>query len=202
MVKSCTRCVLDVKVPEIKFDNSGLCNYCKIYEYLEQQYPLNKNSDKKFREIVEKIKRDGKNKKYDCLIGVSGGADSTYILYVVKKLGLRPLALHLDNGWNSEIAVSNIERATNKLNIDLKTVVLDWEEFKDLQIAFLKASVPDVEIPTDHAIEAILYKVANEEGIKYIFQGHNFRTEGKIPINWGYGDARYIKSVYQLFGKN
>lgn len=199
--KICSRCILDSNVPGITFDDRGVCNYCKIHDEIEKQHPLNETGQQKLNEIIEEIKSRGKDKKYDCILGVSGGTDSTYILYMAKKLGLRPLAVHVDNGWNSEIAVTNIKNAITKLDIDLHTVVLDWEEFKDLQIAFLKASVPDVEIATDHAIEAVLYRVAAEEDVHYIVQGHSFRSEGKIPVLWGYGDWRYIKSVYKTFSK-
>ena len=200
--KICSRCILDSNVPGITFDDRGVCNYCKIHDEIEKQHPLNETGQQKLNEIIEEIKSRGKDKKYDCILGVSGGTDSTYMLYMAKKLGLRPLAVHMDNGWNSEIAVTNIKNAITKLGIDLHTVVLDWEEFKDLQIAFLKASTPDVEIATDHAIEAVLYRVAAEEDVHYIVQGHSFRSEGKIPVLWGYGDWRYIKSVYKKFGKN
>ncbi|MBS3168420.1 N-acetyl sugar amidotransferase [Candidatus Woesearchaeota archaeon] len=199
--RMCSRCVLDTTVPEIKFDDKGACNYCKIHDELEKKYPNDKNGQKKLREIVEKIKRDGKNKKYDCIIGVSGGRDSTYTLYMAKKLGLRPLAVHFDNGWNSEIAVNNIKNITNKLGIDLYTHVADWEEFKDLQISFLKASVPDAEVPTDYAIISVLYKLAAQEGVNYFIVGHSFRTEGTSPIGWTYMDGRYIKNIHKTFGK-
>ncbi len=197
----CTRCVLDTTVPEIKFDEQGICNYCKIHDELEKKYPLGEEGEKRLNEIVNQIKEDGKDKKYDCIIGVSGGRDSTYTLYMAKKLGLRPLAVHFDNGWNSEIAVNNIQKSTTKLGVDLYTHVADWEEFKDLQIAFLKASVPDAEIPTDYVIISVLYEMALKEGVKYFIVGHNFRTEGTSPIGWTYMDGRYIENVHKLFGR-
>jgi len=140
---------------------------------------------------------------YDCIIGVSGGVDSSYVAYVVRQLGLRPLAVHLDNGWDSELAVSNIKNFLNKLDIDLYTHVLDWEEFKQLQIAFLEASTPDSEVPTDHAIMAVLYKEAAKRNIQYIILGVNTVTEAIHAPRWSYGhnDWRYIKSVNRLFGK-
>ena len=199
--KICLRCILDSSVPGIEFDERGICTYCKLHDEMEKRNPLNEIQQQKLNRIIEEIKSKGKNKKYDCILGVSGGTDSTYLLYLAKKFGLRPLAVHVDNGWNSEIAVANMKKAITKLDIDLHTVVPDWEEFKDLQVAFLKASTPDVEIPTDHAIGAVLYRVAAEEDIHYIVQGHSFRTEGKVPVLWGYGDWRYIKSVYKKFGK-
>jgi N-acetyl sugar amidotransferase len=197
----CGRCILDSSIPNIWFDEAGICSFCKLQDKLERENPTGKLGEKRLNAVVKKIKATGEGKDYDCLIGVSGGVDSTYCLYLCKKLGLRPLAVHFDNGWNSEIAVRNIRNATDRLGIDLQTYVVDWEEFKDLQLAFLRASTPDSEIPTDTAIRATLYKVASQEGIKYIIDGHNFRAEGKIPPIWSYGDGRYIESIYKLYGK-
>lgn len=202
--KICKRCIMDTTDPDIEFDENGICNHCKRAEKLinERTYidlDVRKN---KLDELVAKIKSEGKGKPYDCIIGVSGGVDSTYVAYEVKRLGLRPLAVHLDNGWNSELAVSNIEKTLNSLGIDLFTYVIDWEEFKDIQLSFLKASVPDGEVPTDHAIIAILYKMANKYNIKYILNGVNFATESIIPLKWGYGyfDYKYISAVQKKFG--
>ena len=152
--------------------------------------------------LVEKMKRDGRGKPYDCIIGVSGGVDSTYVAYKVKQMGLRPLAVHMDNGWDSELAVKNIEETLKRLGIDLYTEVLDWEEFKDLQVAFLKASTPDSEIPSDHAIWAVLGDMADKLKVKYIVSGFNVRTESHLPRAWSYGhvDWKYIRSVYKQFG--
>ena len=146
--------------------------------------------------------RGGGGRDYDCIVGVSGGVDSTYTTYVASKLGLRPLAVHLDNGWNSEQAVRNIERTLAALKIDLYTQVLDWDEFRDLQVAFLRASTPDGEIPTDHAIAALLYRMAVRHGVRYIIDGRNLATEGILPPSWsrGHGDWKYIRSVQSRFG--
>lgn len=198
----CSRCISDTTFPGIRFDENGVCNYCKIHEELEKKFPLNEEGKKKLEQLIEKIKLEGKGKEYDCVVGVSGGRDSTYTLYMAKKLGLRPLAVHFDNGWNSEIAVSNIKKSTAKLNVDLHTVVADWEEFRDLQVAFLKASVSDAEIPTDYAIISVLYKTADEIGVRYILDGHSFRTEGISPLGWTYMDGRYIRSLHRKFGKS
>lgn len=151
-------------------------------------------------ELIGKIKTKGKGKRYDCIVGVSGGTDSTYTLYLTKKLGLRPLAVHFDNGWNSDTAVTNIKNATSKLDVDLYTYVIDWEEFKDLQKAFLKASVPCIEVPTDVAIHGTLFRLAKEEKVKYILGGQSFMTEGTVPREWSYIDGTYIKSVHKLYG--
>lgn len=200
----CTKTVMDtLGDPDITFDENGVCNY--YYEFsrkLKIRVPETDEAKKQLEKIVANIKKSGKGKAYDCIIGVSGGVDSTYTALLVKQLGLRPLAVHLDNGWNSELAVKNIENILNKLGIDLYTEVLDWEMFKDLQLSFLKASTPDSEIPTDHTINSILYKVANKYGVKYILSGMNFRSEGMLPPSWarGYLDWKYIKSVQKQFG--
>tara|TARA_X000000368_G_scaffold397909_1_gene367478 strand:+ start:4132 stop:5229 length:1098 start_codon:yes stop_codon:yes gene_type:complete len=189
---------------DIIFDKLGICNYYHEFKSkLKIRVPEEFIAKKELDKIVNNIKKDGVGKKYDCIIGVSGGVDSTYTALLVKRLGLRPLAVHLDNGWNSELAVKNIEKILNRLEIDLYTEVLDWEVFKDLQLSFLKASTPDGEIPTDHAILTTLYKICNKMGIKYIISGNNFRNEGMLPPSWarGYLDWKYIKSVHKLFGK-
>lgn len=196
----CSRCILDTTVPEIFFDEKGICNYCKINDEIMLEYPANEEGDKKLKELVDKIKKSGEGKKYDCIIGVSGGTDSTYTLYLMKKMGLRPLAVHFDNGWNSDIAVQNIKNATNKLGIDLYTLVADWEEFKDMQVAFLKSSTPDAEVPTDYAIISVLLKVAAKEKIKYIIEGQASRAEGTTPLGWTYHDGRYLRSVQKIYG--
>ena len=199
-IQTCSRCLLDTTVPDIRFDARGVCNFCKIHDALEKQFPLDADGAIRLQKIVAEIKAAGKGQKHDIIIGVSGGRDSTFALYTAVQLGLRPLAVHFDNGWNSEIAVSNIKQATEKLNVDLHTFVIDWEEFKDLQIAFLKAAVSDAEIPTDVAIHGLLHKVAAQEHIKYLVFAHSFRTEGVAPLGWTYMDGRYIQSVHQQFG--
>src|SRR3989304_10290489 len=139
-----------------------------MHDALEVQFPTGEQGKKKLAKLVEKIKDSGRGKEYDCVVGVSGGRDSTYTLFTAVKLGLRPLAAHFDNGWNSEIAVANIKNAVRKLNVDLYTHVADWEEFKSLQLSFLRASVSDAEIPTDVAIFGTLHKVAAKEKLRYI----------------------------------
>jgi len=190
---------------DITFDEKGICNY--YYEFTEKlkvRVPVAPENKKQLDALVAKIKASGKGKKYDCIIGISGGVDSTYTAWLVKQMGLRPLAIHLDNGWDSELAVKNIENILNKLEIDLYTEVLDWEMFKDLQMSFLKASTPDGEIPTDHAILSILYKMAAKFGVKFIISGMNFRNEGMLPPSWarGYLDWKYIQGVQKRFGKS
>ena len=198
---SCSRCLYDSSIPEIIFNEMGVCNFCITHDELEKQYPLNEIGQKKFDRLIKKVKKSGYRKKYDCIIGISGGKDSTYTLYKSVQLGLRPLAVHFDNGWNSEIAVNNIQKVVKKYDIDLVTVVADWEEFKDLQLSFLKASVSDAEIPTDVAFHGALIDVAAKEKLKYIFIGHSFRTEGIVPKGWTYMDGKYVASVHKKFGK-
>ena len=196
----CSRCIMDDTVEGIIFDENDECTFCKIHDDLEKKFPMNDGTPKRLKQLVDKIKKDGKGKKYDCIVGVSGGRDSTYTLFNAVKLGLRPLAVHFDNGWNSEIAVQNIKRTTEILNVDLYTHVADWEEFKDLQRSFLFASVPDAEVPTDWIIFSVLFSEAAANNVKYIIHGHSFRTEGTTPITWTYMDGRYVKDIQRRFG--
>ena len=200
----CSKCIMDNTDPDIVFDAAGICNHCHRYTAVaaKRLIPLAERDDK-LKALVDEIKAAGKGKDYDCVIGVSGGVDSTYVAYLVKNLGLRPLAVHLDNGWNSELAVSNIEKTLNTLGIDLYTHVIDWDEFKQLQVAFLHASTPDGEVPTDHAIFALLYKLAAQHGLKHVILGTNVVSEAILPEKWGYGyfDWRYVRDVFRRFGK-
>ena len=202
--KICTRCVMDTTDPDIVFDEQGVCNHCYTYDEMIRKYVfIGEEGRKRLESIVNEIKIAGKDKEYDCIIGVSGGVDSTSVAYKVKELGLRPLAVHLDNGWDSELAVKNIEQALKMLNIDLYTHVINWEEFKDLQLAFLRASTPDSEIPSDHAIVSLMYQMAEKVGTKYVLAGYNAKTESHLPSAWskGYWDWKYIKSVSKQFGR-
>jgi len=198
--KICSQCVSDTTIPNIIFDDTGVCNFCKIHDRLEDEYPLGELGQQRLGRLIGKIKFVGRNKQYDCVIGISGGTDSTFCLYQAKKLGLRPLAVHLNNTWNTDTATENMKRAVEKLNVDYKEIHCDWEEFSDLQISFLRASVSEAEIPTDVAIHAVLHQVAAQEGIGYLINGHSFRTEGIVPIGWTYMDGKYINSVQKIFG--
>lgn len=199
----CTRCIMDTSDPDISFDANGVCNHCKEADLMINNVLHDPRREEKLNQLVSEIKSEGQSKPYDCIIGVSGGVDSTYVAYLVKKIGLRPLAVHLDNGWNTEISVRNIEKTLESLDIDLFTFVIDWEEFKDLQVSFLKASVPHAEHPTDHAIMAILHKVAAQQGVKYILRGSNISTESYGVKSWSGGqrDWKYIKNIHKRFGK-
>lgn len=199
----CTRCVMDTSDPAIEFDAAGVCVHCRVYaREAQRSIRTGEAARQELARLVETIRAEGRGKDYDCIVGVSGGVDSTYLAYRTKQLGLRPLAVHLDNGWNSELAVHNVSRTLEALKIDLYTHVIDWEEFRDLHLSFLKASVINSEIPTDHAIRAILFRVAAEEGVRFILSGSNTATEGVLPASWVYNntDLRHIKAVHRRFG--
>jgi N-acetyl sugar amidotransferase len=199
----CTRCIMDTSDPEITFDQNGVCHHCHDYDRrVEAEVFPGVKGRQQLAKVVAQIKREGKGKRYDCILGLSGGVDSTYVAYVTKKLGLRPLAVHLDNGWNSEISVRNIENIVTILGIDLHTEVLDWEEFRRLQVAFLRASTPDSEIPTDHAIISVLYQQAAKHKVRWIMDGSNIVTEIMVPATWSHGhsDWGYIKHLNDNFG--
>lgn len=200
----CTNCIMDTSDPEITFDEHGVCNHCRQYKRrAEQELFLDPEvRERHFNKIIQQIKREGASKEYDCILGVSGGVDSSYVAYVAKERGLRPLAVHFDNGWNSELAVDNIQKILNKLKIDLYTYVVDWEEFCDLQKSFLRASVPNAEIPTDHGISAVLWNTAYKKNIRYILNGSNLKTEGILPLAWVYSSYDYfhIQSIHRRFG--
>jgi N-acetyl sugar amidotransferase len=198
---------MDTTDPDITFDVNGYCNHCTdAIKRLNEIYFIDDEFKKsRLETIVDKIKKEGKGKKYDCIIGLSGGVDSSYLAYVaVKELKLRPLAVHLDNGWNTELAVKNINNIVNKLKIDLYTHVLDWNEFKELQLAFLKASVLDIELLTDHAIGVTLYKINKKFKIGYFLSGYNCQSETVMPKKWSYSfkmDSLNIKDIYRKHGK-
>ena len=196
----CSRCIIDTTVPAVKFDDKGECNYCKLHDKLDKEYTLNKEGEKRFKKIIENIRRKGKDDKYDCILGISGGRDSTYTLYLLKQLGLRLLAVHFNDGFGNPIAVENMKKATKKLNIDLRIVTSDWRESKDIRIAFLKASTPDLEEGADIGIATALYGVAVKENIKYVLIGQSFRTEGISPLEWNYLDGVYLRNVHKRFG--
>jgi len=199
-LRRCSRCLYDETVPAITFDEHGVCNYCHIHDRLDLEYPTGEEGEKRLQAIAGQIREEGRGKLYDVIVGVSGGCDSTYMLYLAKKLGLRPLAVHFDNTWNSTIAVENIQTALQSLDIDLYTYVVDNKEYDDIYRSFLKAGVIDIEAPTDIGLAVVLNMAAEKYKIKYIFEGHSFRTEGVAPLGWIYMDAKYIASVQKQFG--
>lgn len=204
----CNQCVMDTTDPDITFDENGFCNHCtKAIKNLNEHIFIDEVIKKqRLNEIIDEIKKNRKGEKYDCVIGLSGGVDSSYLAYlVVKEFNLRLLAIHIDNGWNSELAVNNIENIIKILNIDLYTHVIDWEEFKSLQIAFLKASVVDLEMLSDHAISVVIYKIAKENKIPYFLSGSNIVTESMMPMSWFYQyklDSLNIRDIYKKYGEN
>ena len=194
---------MDTSDPDISFSEQGYCNHCTDYfERIAHLTYQGEPSDRQLEGIVERIRRAGKGRDYDCVVGISGGVDSCYAAHLVKGLGLRPLAVHMDNGWNSDIAVKNIKNVARGLGIDYQSYVLDWEEFRDLQLAFLNASVPEIETPTDMAIPAALHRVAAGHGVKYIISGGNYATEGILPAAWHYNskDLVFLKAIHRQFG--
>lgn len=200
--KVCAKGVWDESVPGIEFDKDGVSNYAHLFDRLVEEYPRGERGRLAWDEKVEKMKRHGKGKKYDCIIGVSGGTDSCYLLHMAKsQYGLRPLAVNLDNGWNSDIAVKNIKKVTSKLNIDLITYVIDYEEIKDLMRVFMLGGIPWIDTPTDLAIKAVMYKIASKEKSKYVLRGNDFRSEGTQPIEWTGGDAKVLKYLHKKYGK-
>lgn len=194
---------MDTSDVDITFDAQGHCNHCTDYfNRIAKQVYRGAESDAQLKQVLSNIKAAGKGKEYDCIIGVSGGIDSCYVAYIAKQMGLRPLLVHMDNGWNSEISVKNIKNVADRLGLDYQSYVLDWNEFKDLQLAFLKASVPEIETPTDIAIPAALHKIAAEYGVKYIISGGNYATEGILPKTWHYNakDFKYLNNIQKTFG--
>lgn len=199
--KVCTKGVWDESIPGISFDDSGVSNYYKLMMQLMEAYPRGDTGHGVWKSIVEEIKQKGVGKQYDCILGVSGGTDSSYLLWIAKEFGIRPLAVNLDNGWSSDISVKNIKKMTNALGFDLETYVIDYDEIKDLNKSYMEAGLPWIDIPTDLAIKAVLYKIANREGIKFILRGNDFRSEGTQPREWTYGDGKQLKHISNKYGK-
>jgi N-acetyl sugar amidotransferase len=201
--KTCSKCIYDEKILGITFNQEGVCNYCTQIEDLQRIYNTGLPEGKKiFNLIIDEIKQKGKNKKYDCIIGVSGGTDSSYLLHLAKKTwGLRPLAVHYDNTWNSAVATINISKMLKSLDIDLHTHVVNNKEVDDIFKSFFLAGVPELEASTDLAYAYLLRIASNKYKIKYILEGHSFITEGISPLGLNYFDGKYIKEIHKKFGK-
>jgi N-acetyl sugar amidotransferase len=204
--KICSRCVMDTSDAKIKFDKDGVCDHCLAFDKnILPVWNFGQGREKQLKEIVDKIKQSSKGKDFDCILGMSGGIDSSYLLYLVtKKLDLKPLVFHVDAGWNSQIAVNNIEKLVDGLGLDLYTEVIDWEEMKDLQRSFFKSGVPHVDTPQDHAFFATMYKFASNYNIKNIITGGNFSTEcTRNPKDWMYyqSDSTQLKDIHKKFGQ-
>lgn len=199
----CTRCVMDTTDPEISFDAAGVCNHCHGFDKLPgtEWFP-DEEGARRLDAMIARVKAEGAGKEYDSILGLSGGADSTYLALKMKDWGLRPLVVHVDAGWNSELAVANIERIVKHCNYDLHTHVVDWEEMRDLHLAFLKAGIPNQDVPQDHVFFASLYNFATKNGIGTIFSGGNLATEGVFPKAW-HGSAMDVinlKAIHRKFG--
>jgi len=201
--QQCTRCIADSTIPGISFDEKGECSLCDFHDKLSDLYPENDVALKKLEERISNIKRQGAKKKYDCIIGISGGRDSSYLLYLaVKKWGLRPLAVHFNDGFDNPIAGENMLNAAKILGVELRTITSDFRECKDLKIVDLKASTPLLNNGTDIGIGAALFGVAYKEGVKTILYGQSFRTEGIRPLAWAYFDGDFVRAIHKKFGSN
>lgn len=201
----CSNCVMDTTDSRIVFDEHGVCDHCISFkrDVLPHWHP-DETGAAMFRQIVERIKASGKGRDFDCIMGMSGGLDSSYLLHLaVSEFGLRPLVFHVDGGWNTDIAVNNIQVLVDKLGLDLYTEVINWEEMRDFQLAFFKSGVPHLDIPQDHAFVATLYHFANKHGIKYILNGGNYSTECvRNPKEWLYygTDMAQLRDIHRRFG--
>lgn len=201
--QECVRCVMDTSDPWIEFDEYGVCNHCRKYDRHVAGLGTPQQRKTKLENLVAHLKNAGRGKDYDCIMGLSGGVDSSYLAwYAVKELGLRPLVVHVDTGWNSELAVSNIQNIVQKLNLDMHTLVIDWEEIRDLQRAYFRSGIANLDVPQDHAFIASLYREAKRYGIKNILNGGNMQTESILPAAWGYdaSDARNLKAIQKKYG--
>ena len=200
----CKRCIMDsINDPDILINDDGVCNHCITFDFEFNKLPKGINREKELDSIIKKIKLKGIGKNYDCLLGVSGGVDSSYLAYLCSIYGLRPLIIHFDNGWNSELSVLNIQNLLDKLGFDFETLVINWDEFKDLQLSYFKAGVVDLEFPTDHAILASMFKIAKKHNIKFVLSGHNVVTEGTyLPKSWVHSKLDYLnlKDIHKQYG--
>jgi N-acetyl sugar amidotransferase len=201
----CKRCVMDTTDSKIRFDQAGVCDHCITFDTkVMPNWHTDEQGEKALMTIVDGIKAEGKGKDFDCIIGMSGGIDSSYLTYLAKeKMGLRPLVFHVDAGWNSQEAVNNIERIVDRLGLDLFTEVIDWEEMRDLQLAFFKAGVPHIDTPQDHAFFATMYNFAEKYNVRHILTGANYSTECvRNPIEWMYyqSDSVQLKDIHQKYG--
>ena len=203
--KICTNCVMDTTDSKIIFDDKGMCDHCTtFYKKILPSWHTDEKGWKSIQDTVAVIKKNGVGKDFDCIIGMSGGIDSSYLTYIAKeKFGLRPLVFHVDAGWNSQVAVNNIEKLVDKLGLDLYTEVIDWEEMRDLQLAFFKSGVPHIDTPQDHAFFATMYNFAEKYGVKYILTGANYSTECvRNPLEWMYyqSDSINLLDIHSKFG--
>ncbi len=202
--QQCVRCVMDTSDPWIEFDDKGICNHCSQYEQHIARIGNRANREQKLADLIAYLKARGQGKEYDCIMGLSGGVDSSYLAWLaVKKFGLRPLVVHVDTGWNSELAVNNIQNIVQRLNLDMHTLVVDWEEIRDIQRAYVRAGVANLDVAQDHSFIAALYSEAKKYGIKDVINGGNMQTESILPNAWGYdaSDSVNLKAIHSAFGE-
>lgn len=201
--RQCSITIMDTTDPDIAFDVSGVSSWVTFYHEKVLPHWNPAGNPTAFRALIDQIKADGKGKEYDCALGLSGGVDSSYLAYIAKREGLRPLLVHTDAGWNSDIAVSNIEKIVKSTDFDLFTVVIDWDQMADLQRSFLRAGVPNQDIPQDHVIFAAFYGLAAKHGIKWVLSGHNYACESVLPPAWGYDamDLRHVTGIHKRYGE-
>ncbi len=199
--KMCKLGLWDESIPGIEFDENGVSNYAKMFQTLERAYPRGDAGKKEWENIVNKIKEEGKKKRYDCIIGISGGTDSSYLLHIAKEYKLRPLAVNIDNGYNSDIAMKNIEIMTKQLNMKYESYSINQQEINDLFRSYLLSCLPWIDMPSDIAIKSVLYKIAKREGVKYILRGNDFRSEGSQPKEWTYGDGKQLRAIHNKYGR-
>ncbi|MFP6768430.1 MAG: N-acetyl sugar amidotransferase [Planctomycetaceae bacterium] len=195
----CTRCIMNDAVSGAYLDGDGVCNHCHLHDKLDRLFPLDEIGHARLLKIVERIKREGRGRTYDCIVGISGGRDTCYCLYKCKELGLRPLAVHFDNGWDSEIAKTNLRNVLEGLDVDLHTVVADWEESRELTNCTIRASLPYIDMTDDVGIVSALYRTAAREGVRWIIHSHSFRSEGINPLQWNYMDGRLVRHIIRKF---
>jgi hypothetical protein len=192
---------MDTSAPGIAFDADGICSHCHIHDKIDQLYPAAEQGRREMERIAARIRKHGRRKKYDCVVGVSGGRDTSYCLHITKELGLRPLAVHFDNGWDSDVAKNNLRKLCNKMGVDLHTIISDWEESRELTNCTIRACVPYIDMTDDVGIARSLYDSAVAEGVRYIILSHSYREEGINPLAWNYFDGRYYRALVKRFAR-
>jgi len=197
----CRRCVLDATIPNIRFDAEGICSHCHIHDKLAALYPAGDVGRRQMEALADEIRREGAGRPYDCIVGVSGGRDTSYCLHMAKEIGLRPLAVHFDNGWDADVSKNNLRKLCTRLGVDLHTVIADWEESRELTNCTIRASVPYIDMTDDVGIARSLYDAATRENVRYILLSHSFREEGIKPLTWNYFDGRYTRALIRQFAR-